>query len=185
MKILKKRFFALILAVIIVLGASMVSVHTKLNKEFSQVSDDFYNGVEVNGERDISIHSQLIQIGRVCEDIVAVADRYGIDVGEFKDNVDYFNYDILVMDGNISYIHYLYEELLDDIMEAVTKISSVELSKADEQITVNALENILQAKDNIENSAYNERVRKYISSLPFLMDFFANITGAYLPEYFA
>jgi len=70
-------------------------------------------------------------------------------------------------------------------MEAVTKISSVELSKADEQITVNALENILQAKDNIENSAYNERVRKYISSLPFLMDFFADVTGAYLPEYFA
>lgn len=185
MKIFKNRFFAIFLAVAIVLSSSLLSANIKLNKEFSKVSDDFYNGVLVDGKRDISIHSQLTAIGRASEDIVAVAERNGIDVTEFKDNVDYFNYDILVMDENISYIHYLYEELLDDIMEVGTALNSVQLSKTDEQLTVNALEEILQAKENIDNSAFNERVRKYINSLPFPMDILADITGANMPEYFA
>jgi len=185
MKIFKTRLFAYLLAALIVIVSSLISVNIKLNKEFSDVSNDFYNGVLTDGKRDISIHSQLILIGRAAEDIAAVAERNNIDVSQFKDDVDYFNYDILVMDGNISYIHYLYEDLLDDIMDVGTAINSVELSQQDEQLTVNALEEILKAKENIENSAYNERVRTYINSLQFPVDILADITGAYLPEYFA
>jgi len=185
MKLFKNRLFAILLAAIIVIGSTLLSVNIKLNKEFSYVSDDFYNGVLIDGKRETSIHSQLIVIGRASEDIAAVAERNGVDVTEFKDNIGYFNYDILVMDGNISYIHYLYEDLLDDIMEAGNAINSIQLSTQDEQIAVNALEQIINAKETIESSAYNERVRKYISALPFPMEILADITGAYLPEYFA
>jgi len=185
MKIFKTRLFAYLLAALIVIVSSLISVNIKLNKEFSDVSNDFYNGVLTDGKRDISIHSQLILIGRAAEDIAAVAERNNIDVSQFKDDVDYFNYDILVMDGNISYIHYLYEDLLDDIMDVGYALTSVDLSTNDEQAAVSALEEIIKAKENIEISAYNERVRKYISSLPFPMSALADITGAHLPEYFA
>jgi len=185
MKIFKNRFFALILAVLIIISSSLLSLNIKLNKEFAKISDDFYNGVLVNGQRDLSIHSQLTTIGRIAEDLSAIAGRNGIDVSEFKDSVDYFNHDILVMHDNISYIHYLYEELLDDIMDVGYALTSVDLSTNDEKAAVFALEEILKAKENIEISAYNERVRKYISSLPFPMSALADITGAHLPEYFA
>ena len=185
MKIFKKRFFAFILAFLIIVTSSLLSVNIKLNKEFSAVSEDFYSGVLIDGKRDISIHSQLIIIGRAAEEIAAVAERNGLDVAEFMDNVDYFNHDILVMDGDFSYLHYLYGELLDDIMDVGTSINSTTLDSKDEQIVVKALEDIISAKENIENSAYNERVRKYISALHFPMDVLADITGAYLPEYFA
>lgn len=185
MKLIKNRFIALCLAVLIVIFSSLLSVHIKLNNEFSLVRDDFYNGVLIDGQRDISIHSQLTVIGRLAEDIAAVAERNGLNVDQFKDSIDYFSYDVLTMHENISYIHYLYEEMLDDIMETGYALNELELSENDELAVVNALEGIIVAKDNIEGSAYNERIRSYINSLRFPMNVWADISGASLPEYFA
>ena len=70
-------------------------------------------------------------------------------------------------------------------METGYALNELELSENDEFAVVNALEGIIVAKDNIEGSAYNERIRSYINSLRFPMNVWADISGASLPEYFA
>lgn len=173
------------MAAIIVLASTLVSVNVKLSKEFKAVTDGFYNGITVNGVKEESIHSQLMVISRAAEDLAAVAERNGIDVSEFRDEISYFNHDVIVMQEYISYIHYMYENILSYIMDVGQKLSAVSLSENDEKIAVSSLEAILRAKDNIEASSYNSTVREYISSLHFPTDFFAEFAGVALPEYFA
>ena len=185
MKLFKKRIIAVLVAILIVVSSTLLSANIKLTKEFRDVTDGFYNGVLVDGKRDTSIHSQLLIVGKEAANLAAIAERNGIDVSQFKSDADYFSRDVITMQDDISYINYCYRDILEKITEVSYSLTAVELSQNDETAAINSLQAIMNAQSLIDASGYNESVRQYLSSLPILTEFFAELAGVWPPEYFA
>lgn len=185
MKVFAKRIIVLLIAALIVLCSTLLSVNLSLSKQFDKVTDGFYNGALHNGNKEPSLHSQLLIVGKEASALAAVAERNGLNVSEFRDNADYFCRDVITMQDDISYIYYCYQDLLDELMEVGQALTSLTLSANDEAAAVKSLQSIMDAQGLINASGYNESVRQYISSLPFLTVFFADLAGVDLPEYFA
>lgn len=185
MSIFKKRVFVFLIAVLIVISSTLLSVNIKLTKEFQEVTDGFYNGVLAEGQRDTSIHSQLMIIAREATSLANIGERNGIDVSELKDEAEYFTRDVITMEDDISYIYYCYQSLLEDISTAGYSLLAVELSSSDEAAAVSSLQTIMEAQALIDASGYNDSVRRYLSSMQFPTEFFAELAGVWPPEYFA
>lgn len=185
MKLFRKKIMAYLLSALIILLSTVVSVNIKLGKECSEVVDGFYKGVMLDGVRDVSIRSQLEVISEASESIAALAERNGLNTEDFRSDIEYFKRLIVVMDEDISHIYYCYKGILDHVMNLGYALNELSLSSADEAGGVSSLQAILDAKDLIEASAYNESVRTYLNSLRFPTEFLAELSGVELPEYFA
>lgn len=185
MSIFKKKLFVILIAVMIIISSTILSVNIKLTKEFREVTEGFYSGVMVDGKRDVSIHSQLMIIAREATVLANLAERNGLEVAELKDKAEWFSRDVATMEDNISYIYYIYQELLDKLTETAFALKELKLSAADEATAVSSLQTIIEAQAVIDDSGYNDSVRKYLISLQFPTDFFAELAGVWPPEYFA
>lgn len=185
MKTFTKRIVAVLVAALIVLGSTLLSVNLSLSKEFAKVTEGFYSGVLCNGNKEQSLHSQLLIFGKEASNLAAVAERNGLDVSRFKDEAEYFSRDVVTMQDDISYIYYCYQRLLDELMTVGQSLTGLSLSAVDESSAVGSLQKIMDAQAIIDSSGYNESVRQYIASLQFPTEFFAELAGVSLPEYFA
>lgn len=185
MKNLSKKIVAILVAVLIVLGSTLLSVKLNLSKEFDKVTEGFYSGALHNGNKEQSLHSQLLIIGKEASNLAAIAERNGIDVAQFKDEAEYFSRDVITMQDDISYIYYCYQNLLEELMQVGQALTALSLSANDEAAAVGSLQRIMDAQTLIDGSGYNESVRQYIASLQFPTTFFADLAGVDLPEYFA
>lgn len=185
MKKFTKKIIALFAAFIIILSSTLLSVDLKLSKEFAKVTDGFYSGLLANGNKEQSLHSQLLIVGKEASNLAAIAGRNGLDVDEFKNKAEYFSRDVITMQDDISYICYCYQELLDELMNVGQSLSGLDLSVNDEASAVNSLQNIMNAQSLIDSSGYNESVRQYIAALQSPTLFFAELADVDLPEYFA
>jgi len=59
MSILRKKSFALVLVIVVILASTLYSVHRSLGAKCQAVTDGFYSGVEYDGYVHKSIYSQL------------------------------------------------------------------------------------------------------------------------------
>lgn len=185
MKVLAKRLISVLLALVIIIGSTVLSVNLKLSKEFDKVTEGFYSGALSSGNKEQSLHSQLLIIGKEASTLAAIAERNGVDVAQFRDEAEYFSREVITMQDDISYIYYCYQDLLEDLMQVGQALTALSLSASDETAAVGSLQRIMDAQALIAGSGYNESVRQYIASLQFPTTFFAELAGVELPEYFA
>lgn len=185
MKALKRPSVAIILAVIIVLVSTFLSIKVKLNNEFQDVRNDFYNGVTYDGYKHPSISAQLIDICGAADGLAAIAEDYGIDCEELKDNSEYLNYSISHNYDFISSIYYSYTDVDESLTALKKQLANAELSERDAEGTAQYWKTIENAERLIGESGYNDRVRNYLSTLSPVTEFFADVFEIWTPEFFA
>lgn len=183
MKVLKKPFVAVLLSALIIFSSTLLSVDVKLGAKCQNITDGFYEGVVYEGYQHKSIASQLRNICGAADGMVTIAKNYDIDTDAVSSATDEMKSALTY--GSVSYIHYLYEELLDAVQPLEDQLSRAALNERDADGFKQYSSTITGARSVIENSGYNESVRAFLRGyMHFPADFLAELSGVELPELF-
>lgn len=185
MKALKKPSVAIVIAAVIIIASTLFSVRLKLGNEFQDVRNGFYDGLTFDGYKHPSVSEQLLDICGAVDGMAALADGYGIDCEELKDNSEYLNYSVSHNYDFISSIYYAYSDVKDSLADLKKAAANVEWSERDAEGMAQYWNTIENAERLISESGYNNSVRTYLGSLSPLTEFFADLCGLYTPEFFA
>ena len=184
MNFLKKPFVAVLLSALIICGSTLLSADIKLGRECQNITDGFYEGVEYENYQHKSIASQIRNICGAADGMVTIANNYDIDTDAVRAATDEMKSALTY--GSVSYLHYLYEDLLQALKPLEDQLSRAELSDRDAEGFAQYSSTISGAQSVIENSGYNESVRAFLrDEIHFPADFFAELAGVELPELFA
>ena len=183
MNFLKKPFVAVLLSALIICGSTLLSADIKLGKECQNITDGFYEGVVYENYQHKSIASQIRTICGAADGMVTIANNYDIDTDAVRAATDEMKNALTY--GSVSYLHYLYEDLLQALKPLEDQLSRAELSDRDAEGFAQYSSTISGAQSVIENSGYNESVRAFLrDEIHFPADFFAELAGVELPELF-
>ena len=183
MNFLKKPFVAVLLSALIICGSTLLSADIKLGKECQNITDGFYEGVVYENYQHKSIASQIRNICGAADGMVTIANNYDIDTDAVRAATDEMKNALTY--GSVSYLHYLYEDLLQAVKPLEDQLSRAELSDRDAEGFAQYSSTISGAQSVIENSGYNESVRALLrDEIHFPADFFAELAGVELPELF-
>ena len=184
MNFLKKPFVAVLLSSLIICGSTLLSADIKLGRECQNITDGFYEGVVYENYQHKSIASQIRNICGAADGMVTIANNYDIDTDAVRAATDEMKNALTY--GSVSYLHYLYEDLLQALKPLEDQLSRAELSDRDAEGFAQYSSTISGAQSVIENSGYNESVRAFLrDEIHFPADFFAELAGVELPELFA
>ncbi|MCI7136474.1 MAG: hypothetical protein SPI09_06225 [Candidatus Limivicinus sp.] len=184
MNFLKKPFVAVLLSALIICGSTLLSADIKLGRECQNITDGFYEGVVYENYQHKSIASQIRNICGAADGMVTIANNYDIDTDAIRAATDEMKSALTY--GSVSYLHYLYDELLQAVKPLEDQLSRAELSDRDAEGFAQYSSTISGAQSVIENSGYNESVRAFLrDEIHFPADFFAELAGVELPELFA
>ena len=184
MNFLKKPFVAVLLSALIICGSTLLSADIKLGRECQNITDGFYEGVVYENYQHKSIASQIRNICGAADGMVTIANNYDIDTDAVRAATDEMKNALTY--GSVSYLHYLYEDLLQALKPLEDQLSRAELSDRDAEGFAQYSSTISGAQSVIENSGYNESVRAFLrDEIHFPADFFAELAGLELPELFA
>ena len=184
MNFLKKPFVAVLLSALIICGSTLLSADIKLGRECQNITDGFYEGVVYENYQHKSIASQIRNICGAADGMVTIANNYDIDTDAVRAATDEMKNALTY--GSVSYLHYLYEDLLQAVKPLEDQLSRAELSDRDAEGFAQYSSTISGAQSVIENSGYNESVRAFLrDEIHFPADFFAELAGVELPELFA
>lgn len=183
MNFLKKPIVALLIAALIIYFSTALSVNVKLGAKCQDITDGFYDGVTYEGYAHKSIASQIRNICAAADGMATIAKNYDIDTQDVSSATDEMKNALTY--GTVSYIHYLYEELLDAVKPLEDQLNRAELSERDADGLKQYSSTITGAQSVIDNSGYNESVRSFLrSDMSFPADFMADLAGVELPELF-
>ena len=183
MNFLKKPFVAVLLSALIICGSTLLSADIKLGRECQNITDGFYEGVVYENYQHKSIASQIRNICGAADGMVTIANSYDIDTDAVRAATDEMKNALTY--GSVSYLHYLYEDLLQALKPLEDQLSRAELSDRDAEGFAQYSSTISGAQSVIENSGYNESVRAFLrDEIHFPADFFAELAGVELPELF-
>ena len=185
MDFLKNRAVAIVLAVVIVLGSTLVTSGTKLKSQCQKITDGFYSGVTYDGYEHPSIQSQLKNISSAALGLTSLASNYtGIDTSAVL--ADRTNLDSCLEKGSVSEIYDCYAALTADTGKLITAMSSASLSNRDKSGLTQYQGIISSASGVIEKSGYNDTVREFMRDTynVFPASFFAGICNVKAPELF-
>ena len=183
MNFLKKPFVAVLLSALIICGSTLLSADIKLGKGCQNITDGFYEGVVYENYQHKSIASQIRNICGAADGMVTIANNYDIDTDAVRAATDEMKNALTY--GSVSYLHYLYEDLLQALKPLEEQLSRAELSDRDAEGFAQYSSTISGAQSVIENSGYNESVRTFLrDEIHFPADFFAELAGVELPELF-
>ena len=183
MNFLKKPFVAVLLSALIICGSTLLSADIKLGRECQNITDGFYEGVVYENYQHKSIASQIRNICGAADGMVTIANNYDIDTDAVRAATDEMKSALTY--GSVSYLHYLYEDLLQAVKPLEDQLSRAELSDRDAEGFAQYSSTISGAQSVIENSGYNESVRAFLrDEIHFPADFFAELAGVELPELF-
>ena len=184
MNFLKKPFVAVLLSALIICGSTLLSADIKLGRECQNITDGFYEGVVYENYQHKSIASQIRNICGAADGMVTIANNYDIATDAVRAATDEMKNALTY--GSVSYLHYLYEDLLQALKPLEDQLSRAELSDRDAEGFAQYSSTISGAQSVIENSGYNESVRAFLrDEIHFPADFFAELAGLELPELFA
>ena len=183
MNFLKKPFGAVLLSALIICGSTLLSADIKLGRECQNITDGFYEGVVYENYQHKSIAGQIRNICGAADGMVTIANNYDIDTDAVRAATDEMKNALTY--GSVSYLHYLYEDLLQALKPLEEQLSRAELSDRDAEGFAQYSSTISGAQSVIENSGYNESVRAFLrDEIHFPADFFAELAGVELPELF-
>ena len=185
MSFFKKRPVALLLTILIVIVATLLSVHVKFGAKCQAVSDTFYDGVEANGYTQKSIASHLKNINAYADGLITIARNYDIDTEDCESSSEYLKMALNYSRDQAPYIHYEYESLLKEVNTLVDQLERASLSDRDADGVSQYLSSINGAKTAIESAGYNEHVREFIRKYDhFPTNVLAALAGVEMPLYF-
>lgn len=187
MGILKQRNIAWILAVILVIGSTLLSCHIKLDKKCSQVTDGFYNGVNYDGYLHPSIFTQLKNISSYSLGISTIAENYGIDTTELNELRSHLETNLSDSKNKITELYENYTALIPVVNQVINELNGKSLSERDSTGFSEYKTNIDGAVSTINSAGYNESVTTFMSNeyRVFPTSILGKLSGVYTPDYFA
>ena len=190
MGILKQRKIAWLLAVILVIGSTLLSSHIKLDKKCSQVTDGFYNGVNYDGYLHPSIFTQLKNISSYSLGISTIAENYGIDTTELTELRGHLETNLSDSNNSKNKITELYENytaLVPVVNQVINELNTKSLSERDASGFSEYKTNIDGAVSTINSAGYNESVTTFMSNeyRVFPTSILGKLSGVHTPDYFA
>ena len=192
MNFFRKPIFALLLVVILVISATLISVKINFTKRSEEIISTFYDGVPMdNGERDISIYSQLEIIQSESNNILHICQKYYDDMDDLDYAIDSLRLAFTYDPDMAGYIYFCYDDLCTELNTAILLINGldasgeIDISEEDLRGIDEACAAIDAAKELISKSGYNEYVRLFLQKeLNFPTENLVRLAGVQLPEYF-
>ncbi len=186
MKFLKNPFIAVLLTVLIVLGSTAISINTKLNNKCENIIDKFYEGGIQQGFVFDSTYGNLCSMYELADEIVLVADNYGVDTRELSSNINTLKEALNFKNDDMSEIYSDYSEFYASLRAVEMELSNIQLSQRHMEYMNSASEQISYLKSCVDNSNYNESVRTFYKKFDrFPVNAFADFFNIDYPEYFA
>ena len=186
MSFFKRRTVALLLTLIVVVASTLLSTNIKLGRKAQDVTDGFFNGVVYNGFQQKGIAAHLKNILAYADGMVTIARNYSLDTADAENASDSLKRALSYADGNISYIHYAYEELLSAVTILEDQLNRAELSERDAEGLRQYSDSLTGARSAIDNAGYNESVREFLREYSqFPTKLLADLAGVKMPQYFA
>lgn len=162
MSILRKRSFAVVIALIVVCLSTLLSVNRSLGSAADKVSDGFYSGVKYDGYVHKSIYSQLEQRSGAAAGLVTIGANYAA-LGDVTDALRSARDELTgAMDGGDIAAMYRANAALQTAYEAFVYAAQDAGLSAREQKGLDAYADTLGgAQSVIASAGYNESVREF------------------------
>lgn len=187
MNFFKRPFVAVVLSALIVLCSTLVSINVKLQSKCDAVNDIFYDGVRISGVEYPAMAEPMKQLCALTDDIVLIAYNYGIDTGALSQRLDDLELAIQYSADDVGYIGRCYGDFSKELRSVENQLQSTGLSERHQLAMDGYSTQIAECSATIAQGAvgYNEKVRSFLKSYDkFPTDFWAEITGTWLPDYF-
>ena len=183
MNILKNPVIAIFLCVLIVLSSTVISINVKLNKKCQEIVDSFY---VAKSNSSTSIYGDIVSMYELAEDIIVVADNYGIDTGKLTASISSLKNEVNFNNPEIDDIYEAYSAFYNELWDVELKLSEIQLSQRHMEYMNGAAKQVFELKTSIDNAEYNNTVRTFYKRFDrFPVNIFADIFDIDYPEYFA
>ena len=187
MNFFKRPFVAVLLTVLIVVCSTLVSINVKLESKCGAVSDIFYEGVRISGVEYPAMAEPMKQLCALTDDIILIANNYGIDTGELSQRLDVLELAMQYSADDVNYIGSCYGDYFKSLRSVENQLQSTGLSERHQAAMDEYSARIETCSATIAQGAagYNEKVRSFLKSYDkFPTSFWADVTGAWFPDYF-
>lgn len=159
MDFFKKPIVALIVALAVVCGSTVLNTQIKLGEEIQAVEDSFYTSV--SGEK--SIYSRLEERLAAANGLWTILTKYDSDAAEeLADERQYLIWSC--QNRDIQSMIYNNNELATVFADSVSLLNGYELSQAELEDVAYYTESFVGAQKMIEKSSYNSQVLEFLRS---------------------
>ena len=180
MKLFQNRVFAVFLAVLVVIGSTILNTDVKFGRKCSEVSGQF-----TRGGSPASISGQLVNILSDSESLSALAARYGADTKTLDEANSQLRSRLTAKLG-ASYVYVSYNKLCSALTSLMGQLANSPLSEQDSAEVTRCADSIAEAQNAITMSDYNSVVRSFLHRYDrFPTNALAKLAGVDMPETFA
>ena len=186
MKILKKPVFAFVLAVVVVVASSLVSIDVKLSKKCERVSDGFYKGILYKGERQMAPAECIRVMCADTEDMILKAGNYGIDTEELVSVTAEIKQSILSKTQDLGALFQDFLSFYSGTLMLENQLKNASLSERHKMDLEETFEEFETMSKTLAASGYNDTVQNFLEKFDrFPTRQFAELLNIEFPVYFA
>ena len=178
MKFFKNRVVALILCLLIVVGATLLNTHVKFGALCRELANTFYD--------DDGIAQQLVTLQAEATRLASVAEKNGLDAAELTAAAEELQRCLSRGDAGAARFYACYDALCRELSAMEQSLLSKALSAEDAEAVSLCLTQIHTAQAKIAASSYNENVRDFLQKYDrFPTNLLADLADVPMPEEFA
>lgn len=184
MSFLKKPAVLIVLAAILFVSSTVLSVRVKLGNKCEDVTEFFY----ADTVDQKSIASLLRDFVSESQKLTVIASDYGIDTEEAEDQVSWLDMALRYNRGEENYLYSEYSALIKAMTSLQRQLDNAALNERDAAQVAASNETIATLQSQILTLAsdYNSMVRSFNRRYGgFPADVMADFAGVELPEEFA
>ncbi len=180
-KLFNRRWFAVLLCIAGVVASTLLNTRVGLGGKSDDVIDRFYD----SRLGDNCISTQLSNLYKATTGLTAIAGHYSLDSSAANQASERLETALLNSDGKVSALYADYQALLEAADELIARLDLASLSKRDAESLELYSTTIGDAREAIEGSDYNARVREFLrANNRFPTGGLAAFAGVRMPELF-
>lgn len=183
MKALKNPVLAVLLAILLVLGSTGLSVYRGVTAGFDELIDCFYFG-DGSKKDELGLHCLLMELSGAAESLADIADENGFDGGRLRTAAAKLGSELKRPELDIEDIHESYTELMRSYEALTAALPEAALPSPFAEKAELLVSGIEQIKYNIGSSTYNAKRTEYVNELGVVERLFIELFDLDIPGYF-
>ena len=177
MKILKNTVILVLLALVVVLGSTLLNTRFKLGMLCREASAEFYENTGI-----------ATQLDSICVDasaIASIAKEHGLDTDSLTNAVEELQ-SMISHRSSAASVYERYSKVKAELSALTAKLMSQGLGDSDSQAVTALQAKIQEAQEKISSSSYNTYIQSFLEKYDrFPANLFAKLANVHLPEVFA
>ncbi|MBO6017343.1 MAG: hypothetical protein J6P42_04830 [Oscillospiraceae bacterium] len=155
-KLFESPVFALLLAVVVVIGSTLLNTRIKFGRKCSAICNEFY-------EQSDSVSAELRNFCSAAEKVALTAQQAELpDANAALQDVDELRNLLYQQSSDLNSIHALYQQLLSSTFGLEAALSRMELSDTQAAALAAAQHDAAAAKAAIDDSDFNSSARSFL-----------------------